>query len=343
MIALLRSLLLALASGAAQAAEVRVVRAGETVESIAAELGDPGLADALRSLNQIAAGAQPEAGRVIALPDGPGQTADQLAYVIAVTGSGTATGADKVATSRAPAMTLPVGTVVCTDAESYATLRLAREQTGWAHDDVSLLQSTCITIVGASARPGRRSSAVAVTEGAVRVVGSDDTPGDVIVQTPDGTTAGDRGGFRVTLEQGASRTEALTAPVDVMGAGEQVTLAPAEGTRVRAGEAPDKPQPLTSARALFAPEDGAPLRWPDFRWEAVPRALGYRLQLSTRADFSVIVQQVDVPFPEWKPDFLLLPYEVAGYWWRVAPLDRFGFEGTPTEARRLQVPAGVTP
>ena len=157
------------------------------------------------------------------------------------------------------------------------------------------------------------------------------------------TTSGDEGGFRVTLEPGATRTEAVSAPVAVYAQGAEVVLEAKQGVRVREGEAPAAPRGLLAAGALFLPEEGTPLRWPDFHWQSVSRALGYRVQIATGPEFNEIVAQVDVPFPEWEPDYLLLPYRVAGYWWRVTPLDRFGFEGTPSNGRRLRVPAGVGP
>ena len=47
------ALLLCLLLSTARAEEVRLVRQGETVESIAAELDIPGMAEAIRSLNGL--------------------------------------------------------------------------------------------------------------------------------------------------------------------------------------------------------------------------------------------------------------------------------------------------
>lgn len=325
------------------AAEHWVVRTGETVETIATRLGDVRLAESIRALNHLDPDRQPAVGTVLELPAGQGTRDRQEAQVINVTGTGVVTVPDQKPGPLVIAAHLPVGTQVCTDAESYATVRLAGDTVGFAHDDITLLPNTCMTVVDAAARPGRRSSLVSVTEGGVSVTGTEDNPGNVIIQTPSGLTTGDEGGFRVNVEQGSTRTEAVTRPVSVMGAGQEVALEARQGTRVKAGEAPAAARGLLAGQALFLPEDGAPLRWPDFQWQAVPRALGYRVQIATTPDFTEIAQQVDVPFPEWKPDFLLLPYRVAGYWWRVAPLDRFGFEGVPSAERRLRVPAGVGP
>lgn len=335
-------LLLYLTIGLGLAADHWVVRKGDTVESVAEALGDKALADEIRRTNGISAGAQPDVGAVLHLPGHEG--AAQEALVLAVRGTGSVTLPGSTAPiPLAPQLSLPEGSEVCTDAESFAMVRLARDAAGFAHDDVSLLPNTCLTVVGTSASDGRRSSLLHMSEGAIAVQGTPNKPGDVTVTTAEGVSTGEQGGFRVTLEQGATRTEALSAPVAVMGAGQEVDLEAKQGTRVKAGAAPEAPRSLLSAGALFLPEDGAPLRWPDFRWAAVPRALGYRVQVSTSPDFGEIVHQVDVPFPEWQPDFLLLPVDVAGYWWRITPLDRFGFEGMPSVARRLTVPQGVSP
>lgn len=343
MIALLALLWL----GVAAAADHWVVRQGDTVESVAAALGDPALAEPIRAANRLGPGQQPRVGDVLALPVVAG--AQQEGLVLAVRGSGTVVLPGEPAPGRpravplAPQMSLPEGSAVCTDAESFAMIRLARDTSGFAHDDVSLLPNTCLTVVGASAQEGRRSSLIHMSEGSIAVQGTPDRPGDVIVTTPEAVATGEQGGFRVTLEQGATRAEAVSAPIAVMGAGAEVDLEARQGTRVKAGAAPDAPRSLLSGGALFLPEDGTALRWPDFRWAAVPRALGYRVQVSTSPDFAEIVHQVDVPFPEWMPDFLLLPTTAPAYWWRITPLDRFGFEGVPSVGRKLSVPAEVAP
>lgn len=334
-------LLLSLLVPLALATEHHVVRPGETVESIATTLGDPALAAQIRALNGLDPGAQPAVGVVLDLPGE--ESSVQEGLVLAVRGTGTATLPGAAAVPLKPQLVLPLGTRVCTDAESFASLRLARDTTGYAHDDITLLPNTCLTVDGAAARPGHRSSLVNVTEGSVAVQGTPSKPGNVIVETPSGLATGDQGGFRVTLEPGATRAEALSAPISVLGGGQEVMLDVKEGTRVRSGQAPEAPRGLLSGGALFQPEDGAPLVWPDFRWATVPRALGYRVQIATGPDFAEVVHQEDVPFPEWRPDFLFLPFRVDGYWWRVSPLDRFGFEGLPSEARRLAVPPGVGP
>ncbi len=328
---------------AALAAEHWVVRPGDTVESIASELGEPGQVAEIRALNKLGAAAQPAVGTVLYLPPASQGSQEQQGLVTAVRGTGTARLPGQEPTPLRPQMVLPLGTEICTDAESFAAIRLARDLDSYAHDDLTLLPNTCLTLDGAAARAGHRSSLVNMREGSVAVRGTPERPGDVIVGTPSGLSTGEAGGFRVTLEPGATRTEAITAPVSVMGAGQEVTLEAKQGTRVREGQAPEAPRGLLSGGALFTPEEGAALTWPDFRWASVPRALGYRVQVSTSPDFAEVVHQEDVPFPEWQPDFLFLPFRVDGYWWRVSPLDRFGFEGLPSEPRRLSVPPGVGP
>lgn len=326
-----------------RAAEHMVVRTGDTVESLARGLGDERLAAELRSLNGLGPSEQPPVGAVLRVPAAAATRDDQPALVLSLTGTGTVRFPEGAERALAPQLWLPVGTSVCTEIESFASIRLATATEGFEHDDVTLLPNTCLTVVSAAARPGRRSSLLNVTEGAIAVRGGMAEPGTVTVQTPDGVATGDQGGFRVTLERGATRAEAVSAPVSVMGNGAEVALVEKQATRVREGEAPGKPADLLTGPALYLPEDGAPLRWPDFQWQPVQRSLGYRVQISTSPDFSEVVHQVEVPYPAWRPDYLLLPYRVPGYWWRVSPLDRFGFEGVPSTPRLLAVPTGVGP
>jgi hypothetical protein len=146
----------------------------------------------------------------------------------------------------------------------------------------------------------------------------------------------------VTIEENAARTEALDeAVVSVFAGGAEVALSAQQGTRVKAGQPPIAPVTLLDTGFLLRPESDAVLVWPDFTWTPVERALGYRVQISSTADFARILHQEDVPYPEWRPDFLLLPVDVSALWWRVTSFDRLGFESMPSSPRRLQLPAEI--
>jgi len=240
-------------------------------------------------------------------------------------------------------MELPVGTEVCIDGASYATIRLAYDPVTFKHDDIQLMPGTCLVVTSTEAVRGARSSVVQVNQGSVsiRVVEAD--PGAVRVITPSGVTEGERGGFRVTIEDDAARTEALYEQVVVIGAGQDLVVDAGFGTRVRDGSAPEAPVALLAPGTPLAPEVGYPLRRPDFEWTAVERALGYRVEFSSTPDFSEMVLVEEADGSPWGPDVLFLPFRVPGLWWRVVAFDRTGFVGIPSEGRYLAFPVGVGP
>ena len=341
------NLLLLVASlwiGAAQAGRHVIVRTGQTVAGIADSLGDPALADEIRRLNDIAAGVEPIVGSVLQLPSLPGDS-EQDAMLVGYFGSGQVVRPGQAVEPFVLGQTLPLGTVVCTEPDSTATVRLGMSQDGRDHDDILLLGTTCITVRGSTRSGTSRQSIVEVRDGSIAIHEgfADDNTGMVTVLTPSGLTTGEGGGFRVHIEPGAARTEALTDPVAVMGAGAEVLLKAGQGSRVRTGLAPEAPVDLLMPGTPLLPAASAPLRFADFSWTAVDRALGYRVELSTSPAFDEVVVTQDVGPNAWKPDVLLLPYRVPGIWWRVAAFDRTGFLGLPSDGRHSEFPVGVGP
>lgn len=259
------------------------------------------------------------------------------ASIVGLSGAGFVSIAGQAPLALDRCAVLPVGATVCTDADSFATIRLSPDPTDAAAEDIVLLPGTCLDIEERSA--GRTQ--LGVTSGGVSVVSDADAQSAVAVRTRDGLAEGRAGGFRVTLEDAATRTEAVFGAVQLRGAGGALALAAGKGSRLRAGLAPDPPEDLLVSEALRAPEDGAALRRPDFAWDPVPYATGYRLELAATADFSDVVEALDLAEPAWAPDLLFVPAQVPGLWWRVAAYDRFGFLGVPSAARTLQLPGGV--
>lgn len=327
----------------ALAAEMVVVAEGDTLEAIALGLGDPALVEPIRATNGLAPGEVPVPGTILALPALAGLR-EHGAVVLVLQGQGTATAPGQPSRRLEAGMDLPPGSLLCTDPASYATVRLAVADTGRAHDDVTLLGATCLTVDAAASRPGGvRRSLVSVERGSVSVRAAPGTPGVVAVRTASGVTAGVGGAFRVHVEPGAARSEAVYAPVSVFGAGAELRLAAGEGSRVRKGEAPSPPVRLLRGETLLSPAEAADLRVAEFSWRPVPESFGYRVEIAQSEDFAELVVVEDVAVARWFPERLLLPFRVPGVYWRVSPYDGLGFLGVPSEPRSLVFPEGVGP
>ncbi|MEZ4322696.1 MAG: hypothetical protein R3F61_34835, partial [Myxococcota bacterium] len=247
--------------GVALAADVRPVRSGDTVESFA--LGDATVAADIRKRNGLAPGEQPRVGTLIELPPPDGPHGEQRAFLVSLAGTAYRRVKGGDPTNVEPFEALPTGSTVCTDPGSYATLRLAStcNDDGSLTDDVLLSADTCLTIDSAFSTESARSTVVTVTQGSIRVRESE-AGGHVTVVTPSGVTTGTAGGYRVTIEPSAARTEALYADVAVSGAGSEVALAPGQGSRVSVGQAPSPPVDLLVTGALRKPPDAPPLLRP---------------------------------------------------------------------------------
>ncbi len=320
------------------------VRAGDTVESIAQEL-EPAdaraIAERLRTANGLGPGEQPVVGTVLRLPEVHGLHQDQQAILLTRRGNVTAAG---VMPRHSVGLfeRLPMGTVVCTGPDSYATLRISTQCTlGGEHsDDLTLSSDTCVQLVSAHGSERGRSTVARVLEGSIQVQTNDLGQGHVTVQAGTGQTTGAGGGYRITLEDDAAmRAEALYAPVAVQGAGAQVDLTAGQGSRVRKDEPPSEPADLLAPGTPTAPDDGVALRKPWFAWTPVPEAFGYRFEVATGRDFVDLVYADDIPDPAYRPSLLVLPWPEDGVLhWRVASFDRFGFLGIPSVPRSMALP-----
>lgn len=329
-----------LALGAALAEDLHVVRAGEDVAAIAASYG---LSEAaLRLPNGLQAGEAPAVGTVLRIPAADATRVDAL--VLALAGAGRAEIPGSGRASLYQGQSIPTGSRVCTEAESYTTLRLAAVDTAGQHDEITLLGGTCITLDASTVRSGRRNSVLSVLRGSVAVRENGVSPGSVSVRGGTAVTSGAEGGFRVTMEEkGSARTEALYKPVAVAGAGEERAVPAGFGVRVEAGLAPGELVALLPPGTPTRPLDGTALRRPDFEWQPVPYALLYRVEISTTADFSDLVLVMPVDAARWLPERLALPSTADGWYWRVASVDRTGFVGVPSVAFGVLLPAGLTP
>lgn len=318
--------------------DVHVVRAGDTVESIAASRGDASLVDPIREANGLKAGEQPAPGTVLELPGV--ETIAQPGQVLSLSGQGTLTPPGGEPIPLVEGAFLIVGTEVCTAADSYASVRLASIADCADEDAVTMLPGTCLTLRASAARSQTRTSVVSVSSGAITVR---DTEGasEVAVQTSAGTTTGGNGGFRVAVEDEATRTEAVTGQVAVLAGGEEKEVPAGFGVRTNDGEAPGDLVELLPPGTPIRPAAGAQLVVPDFEWTSVPRALGYRLELAEDPDMVGLVRRTEVGPPTWTPTQLFLPYDSPTLYWRIVPFDRVGFEGIPSQPMPVTFPSGV--
>lgn len=332
------ALLLLLLATVAHAAEHVVVLADEDVTAVAGRVGVD--AAALAEANALAVDTRPTAGTVL---DVPGADSSTDAAVQSFYGTGTIRLPSGDTRPLDVAVALPPGTLVCTDADSYATVRLAVAAEGRTHDDVSLLPETCLLVEATSRRPGLRTSLVSLEQGSVTVQTAEDGSerGTITVRTEAGLTTGQGGGFRVHREPTATRTEALYNALSVVAQGEVLDLKAGQGSRTRDGEAPGDLVDLLRPGAPERPRDSADLRRPDFSWRPVGDAVAYRVELSTSPRFDRVFRGQVVERAVWEPSALVVPADVPGLWWRTAPFDALGFLGLPSEVSRLNLPAGV--
>lgn len=327
--------------GAALAADHHVLRPGETIDSVALT---PQRAAEIRALNGIPAGAQPVAGTVLLLPESPGGPVD-VSEVLSVFGSGWVELPGRGRQALAPAMTVPEGARVCTDDDSFATLRLAIDVTTRQHDDINLLPRTCITVRALDSGHGEHSALIELGQGSVTVrnVAPEGNPGLVTVRTADAVASARGGSQRVHVESGATRAEALYNPMRIYGGGQELELASGQGSRVMRGEAPSAPVALLLPGTPLYPTAGSVLRTPDFGWTAVEAVLGYRVEIALDSSFSELVLIDETVGTTFEPSTLLVPYRVGGFFWRVSAVDRTGFIGIPSDPVPLLFPAGVSP
>ena len=331
-------------SPALAAEEQHIVRPGETVESIAAELGLPKKSKEIRAHNGLSLSEQIGVGETLLIPWTDEDGADALGALCQVSGEGSVQLPNGPRMDLTRGMTLPMGTRVCTGPDAYATVCLARSASAFEHDSVAMYPNTCLVVESTFQKDGRRSSVLSLSEGEIDVGHKPEgAQGDIVIRTGDGVMVGDRGGFHVTVEGDATRTEAHYDDVAVVGAGEEVSVSTGQGNRVREGQVPEAPVDLPPSSRPVSPTDGQVLRRPAFSWMAQESMLGYRLEIAVSRDFSEVVLMETVPSNEWTPPVLFLPYRVSGLWWRVSAVDRLGFLGIPSEARQLTLPLGVGP
>lgn len=327
--------------GVVLAAEHHVLRPGETIETLA---GSPAAAGEIRRLNEIPNGALPVPGTVLLLPDPPGAP-PQEAVVLSVFGSAWSEPPSGPRSPLSPGSAVPPGARVCTDEDSFATLRLAVDPKTHQHDDINLLSRTCITVQAMASSAEGHSTLIDLRQGSVTVrnVAPEGEPGLVTVRTPDAVASARGGSQRVHVESGATRAEALYNPLQLYGGGQELVLSAGQGSRVLRGQAPSAPIELSLPGTPLYPSAGSVLRTPDFGWTPAESVLGYRVEIALDSDFSELVLIDETFETTFEPGTLLIPYRDGGFYWRLSSVDRAGFVGIPSDPMPLLFPPGVSP
>jgi hypothetical protein len=325
--------------GAAEAASHVVVQPGQTVESIAAAEGLAGREAEIRQLSGLGRGAQPSPGAVLLLPVERG---GQTSLVLTTYGEVTTRLGAAAPAPLSPGDRLGPGAEVCTAANSFVTLRLVLDEATRHHDDLTLMPESCVVVERVNLEGAERSSLVSLGQGSVTVQPNLDghVPGRVTVRAWGVVTSGLGGGHRMHVEPGALRAEAVNQPLEIYGGGARLDLSAGEGSRSRGDAPPDPAVKLLIGPETLLPEDHSVLRAPDFTWSPVARALSYQVELSTDIYFTEPVLVVESPLAEWLPEAMLLPWRSRGVYWRVIPVDRFGYLGVPSEPQHLRFPPG---
>lgn len=220
---------------------------------------------------------------------------------------------------------------------------------------LELRENTLVIVYGGSQRSAaRRPRRASLERGALRSrLG--ELAGAIAVSTPSSDARLGAGEAIVSVdEDGASRVANLRGQASVTAAESTVVLPPGTGSIVRPGRRPSRPRPLPSAptwandlagRSIGLAIGGGTLRG---RWEPVPGAARYRVEVARRADGGDVVAAVEVPGSVDSFEVHRLP--AGTYYLSVATIDAEFFEGRPSPRRAMQVlaarlvpPGGGTP
>jgi len=146
------------------------------------------------------------------------------------------------------------------------------------------------------------------------------------IHTPAASTAVRGTEYRIRIDENlpVTRTEVLEGKVDVAGGGETVAVAAGFGNVVMEGNKPEQARQLLTAPDLSA-LPGVVERVPmKLAWQDLEGAVGYRVQISARDDFSVLMD--DRITEQAKASGMTIAAN-GNYFIRVRGLDDKGLEG----------------
>jgi hypothetical protein len=186
-----------------------------------------------------------------------------------------------------PGMTLGYGAHLSTDADTSLSLQFAdgsrvlmEENSALDLDQMSAYGRTGMVDTRLRLQHGRVTSAVTPMTG----VGA-----HFSVETP-GTISSVRGThFRVTADEGQSRTEVLTGRVDVGGDRAHVLVPKEHGVAVNDGAKPTPAQPLLAAPSLHCPTQPVTKLPFVLAWAPLDGAMRYRVQMAANDRFEALL------------------------------------------------------
>ncbi len=239
---------------------------------------------------------------------------------------------------------IQLGDQLITAAESSVAIRFADNSILTLHDNSQVL----FDHLSAHGETGMVDSRMRLIKGRVdtRVTPATGPGSRFEIQTPSAISAVRGTVYRAAVkgEGDASNIEVLHGKVAVSGANRQALVQSGFGTQVVAGKAPLRPRPLLPAPSLEAiPDIIDQLNW-RLAWTAMDKAEGYRVELSTEAEFETILWQGVSSYR-----YAALPDIPDGqYHVRVRGIDALGLEGLNRDQAILidahpQPPASLEP
>lgn len=126
---------------------------------------------------------------------------------------------------------------------------------------------------------------------------------------------------------------------DVASGGRSVKVGAGMGTDVVQGQAPRTPEKLLPSPAPVSPAANAALGEGSFRWNAVPGAAAYTIEIFRDPDGARLVERrTGLPEPAWTPE---APLPLEDLYWRVTAVSSSGLDGFPSGTRRLRGSGGI--
>ena len=149
--------------------------------------------------------------------------------------------------------------------------------------------------------------------------------------------------FRLTADGDSSRLETLSGTVVLAGPPaadgkpSETPVTAGQGAQVARASETAQAAALLDAPTIDSPRTGPAKAGTPLKFSAVEGATGYRVELARDAEFSYEVRTLSVAAPGTG-----LPADLpAGTWfWRIAALDRAGFQGRPSKIYAFDVGAG---